>query len=75
MGLDTCSTRTSCSAWASSSLQPWAAEDRVSSIPIRGIEPAPAQVAVTVRRTGRLIAARGAANNLPMRRMRLIISA
>lgn len=50
-----------------------AAEGKVSSIPIGGIEPASASVAV--RRKGRSIAARYAANNLHLRRRRLIISA
>lgn len=49
------------------------AEGTVSSIPICGIEPASAQVAV--RRKGRSITAQCAANNLHLRRIRLIISA
>ena len=50
-----------------------AAEDTVSSMPICGIEPASAQVAV--RRKGRSIAAQRAANNLHLRRVQHIISA
>lgn len=49
------------------------ADGTVSSIPIFVIEPASAQVAM--RRKGRPITARCAANNLHVRRIRLIISA